>query len=74
MVDDTMALMKEDMDNQIKTQMEKDTNTASLAQVTHAAQATINQKYGGKDGKGNANDMVNRYLRRRGSYLRCCIS
>ena len=64
MVDDTMAHMKEDMDNQIKFQMEKDENTASLAQITHEAQATINQKYGGQDGKGNAQDMMT-YLRRR---------
>ena len=71
-VDATRAQMQEDMDYHIETQM-KNQKEASLAQVTRMAKATLNHLYGGQDGKGNANDMVT-YLRRRGSYLRCCIS
>ena len=73
MVADTRAQMQKDMDNYISTQMEKDTNTSSLAQVTHAAQATLNHAYGGQDGKGDAQNMMT-FLSRKGAYIRCCIS
>ena len=69
----TRAQMEEDMDNHIKTQMKGHEDTTSLAQVTRMAQATLNQMYGGQDGKGNAKSMM-AYLLRSGSYLRCCIS
>ena len=68
-VDATIAQMKEVMDTHISTR----TDTTSLAQATRAALETLDQQYGGQDGKGNAQDMMT-YLRRRGPYLRCCIS
>ena len=68
-VDATIAQMKEVMDTHISTR----TDTTSLAQATRAALETLDQQYGGQDGKGNAQDMMT-YLRRRASYLRCCIS
>ena len=71
-VDDTIAHMKEEMDVLVNDGYEEG-NDGSLAAATSAATATLNQQYGGQNGKGNAKDMMT-YLCRRGSYLRCCIS
>ena len=68
-VDATIAQMEEVMDTYISTR----TDTTSLAQATRAALETLDQQYGGQDGKGDAQNMMT-FLSRKGAYIRCCIS